>query len=102
MIGSSIGTWASVMVGADERAEPGLSCYHWAGTMASIARRALALTGVIVAPLVALAAFGDHRGSLGILALAWAALGLALVWLSWNSISRRVFDLTQLADRMPD
>jgi two-component system, OmpR family, phosphate regulon sensor histidine kinase PhoR len=70
--------------------------------MASIARRALALTGVIVAPLVALAAFGDHRGPLGAIALGWAALGLALAWVSWRSISRRVRELTQLADRMPD
>jgi hypothetical protein len=70
--------------------------------MASIARRALALSGVIVAPLVALAAFGDNRGPLGIIALGWAALGLALVWLSWSSFSRRVCDLTRLADRMPD
>jgi two-component system phosphate regulon sensor histidine kinase PhoR len=70
--------------------------------MVSIARRAVALTAVIVAPLVALAAFGDHRGSLGIFALVWAALGLALVWLSWSSISRRVCELTRLADRMAD
>ena len=83
------------MVGADERAEPGLSCYHWAGTMASIARRALALTVVIVAPLVVLAAFGDHRGSLGIIALGWSVLGLAFIWLSWSSISRRIGELRQ-------
>ena len=70
--------------------------------MASIARRALALTGVIVAPLVALAAFGVHRGPLGIMALGWAALGLAFAWISWSSISRRVLELTRFADKMPD
>jgi len=70
--------------------------------MASIARRALALTVVIVAPLVALAAFGDHRGTVGIIALGWSVLGLAFLWLSWSSISRRIWELRQLADKLPD
>ena len=70
--------------------------------MASIARRALALSSVIVAPLVALAAFGEHRGPLGVIALGWAALGLVFAWISWHSISRRVCELTRLADKMPD
>jgi two-component system phosphate regulon sensor histidine kinase PhoR len=69
--------------------------------MASIARRALALTVVIVAPLVALAAFGDHRGILGIIALGWSVLGLTFLWLSWSSISRRVWELRRLADKLP-
>ncbi len=69
--------------------------------MASIARRALALTVVIVAPLVALAAFGDHRGILGIIALGWSVLGLTFLWLSWISISRRVWELRRLADKLP-
>jgi two-component system phosphate regulon sensor histidine kinase PhoR len=68
--------------------------------MASIARRALALTGVIVAPLAVLAALA-RRGA-GIFALGWTALGLTIVWLSWRSLSRRISDLTELADRMPD
>src|SRR3974390_20730 len=71
-------------------------------TMVSIARRALALTAVIVAPLVVLAAFADQRRSLGIIALGWAALGLAIVWLSFRSIARRVSEMTELADRMLD
>jgi two-component system, OmpR family, phosphate regulon sensor histidine kinase PhoR len=72
------------------------------GTMSSIARRALALTGIIVAPLVVLAAFDDHRGPVVFFALSWGSLGLAIVWLSWRSIARRVSELTELADTMLD
>jgi two-component system phosphate regulon sensor histidine kinase PhoR len=72
------------------------------GTMASIARRALGLTGVIVAPLVVLTALSEHRGSAGIFALCWASLGLTVVWLSWRSLSRRVIELTDLTESMPE
>src|SRR5262249_7424565 len=81
-----------------------LSCYHWAGleTMNTISHRAMSLASVIVAPLVVLAAMVSHGGVVALVALAWAAVSLGIVWLVSSSFVRRVRELTAFAENLPE
>ena len=70
--------------------------------MASITRKAVAVTSVTVVPLIAILEYWTPAGPLRWLAPAWGLLAVAISWAVSQALSRRVRELTAYARELPD
>jgi two-component system, OmpR family, phosphate regulon sensor histidine kinase PhoR len=70
--------------------------------MNSIARRAVTLVAVVVAPLIALRWLGGSSPIAGIVALGWGLAGIGAVWIAGRSVSGRIREIIAFADNLPN
>ncbi len=68
----------------------------------SLFRRAIAVTAIVVAPLVLLVAFETSSGFLRVAAVVWGIIGLGIAWLNASSLAHRISELRAFTDRLPD